>query len=161
MRTPSRRAILIHEDGKTSFPLDTAIVIAGRGSECDFVVDSRKVSRRHCCMIFINDHLAIRDLGSTNGCRIAGERVDEFVVKIGETFAIADVSFRLAWEDIAETVDTQLPQPAGKSKRVSDSELEQCDEPIVIEDEGKEVPTKPPPGPGDTNESLTCLPGLA
>jgi pSer/pThr/pTyr-binding forkhead associated (FHA) protein len=57
--------------------LDKPILLLGRHQECDIQLSSRKISRRHCCIAQVNDHLIIRDLCSTNGIRINGVRVLE------------------------------------------------------------------------------------
>src|SRR3982751_4908823 len=60
-----------------SILLDKPILLLGRHGECDVQLNSRKVSRRHCCIAQVNDYLVVRDLGSTNGVRINGVRVVE------------------------------------------------------------------------------------
>ena len=57
--------------------LDKPILLLGRHPECDIQIESRKISRRHCCIAQVEDYLVVRDLGSTNGIRINGVRVLE------------------------------------------------------------------------------------
>jgi pSer/pThr/pTyr-binding forkhead associated (FHA) protein len=45
--------------------LDKPVLLLGRHPECDIQIDSRKISRRHCCIAQVEDHLVVRDLGST------------------------------------------------------------------------------------------------
>src|SRR5579872_1907583 len=52
-----------------SILLDKPILLLGRHPECDIQIDSRKISRRHCCIAQVDDFLVVRDLGSTNGVR--------------------------------------------------------------------------------------------
>jgi pSer/pThr/pTyr-binding forkhead associated (FHA) protein len=59
-----------------SILLDKPILLIGRHQECDIQIPSRKISRRHCCIAQVNDHLVVRDLCSTNGIRINGVRVN-------------------------------------------------------------------------------------
>src|SRR6266852_9915717 len=49
-----------------SILLDKPILLLGRHPECDVQIDSRKISRRHCCIAQVSDYLVVRDLGSTN-----------------------------------------------------------------------------------------------
>ena len=58
-----------------SILLDKPILLLGRHPECDIQIDSRKVSRRHCCIAQVHDYLVVRDLASTNGTWINGRRV--------------------------------------------------------------------------------------
>ena len=57
-----------------SILLDKPILLLGRDLECDIRLDSRKISRRHCCIAQVGEQLVVRDLGSTNGIRINGVR---------------------------------------------------------------------------------------
>src|SRR6202046_2781291 len=70
-------AQLLALDDCPSILLDKPILLLGRHPECDIQIDSRKISRRHCCIAQVADYLVIRDLGSTNGIRINGARVLE------------------------------------------------------------------------------------
>jgi pSer/pThr/pTyr-binding forkhead associated (FHA) protein len=56
--------------------LDRAMVVVGRHPNCDTRLNSLRVSRHHCCMTRENDQVVVRDLGSTNGIRINGMRVE-------------------------------------------------------------------------------------
>src|SRR5438046_2369368 len=49
-----------------SILLDKPILLLGRDLECDIRLDSRKISRRHCCIAQVGEQLVVRDLGSTN-----------------------------------------------------------------------------------------------
>jgi pSer/pThr/pTyr-binding forkhead associated (FHA) protein len=61
-----------------SILIDKPILLFGRHEECDVQLNSKKVSRRHCVLAQVSDYLVIRDLGSTNGVRINGQRVADF-----------------------------------------------------------------------------------
>src|SRR5436190_19522836 len=77
--------------------LDKPILLFGRSPECDIQIDSRKVSRRHCCIAQVNDYLVVRDLGSTNGIRINGVRVLEGSLKEGDELTIGNHNYRVQW----------------------------------------------------------------
>ncbi len=76
-------------------PVDKAILFIGRHPDCDVVITrSRMISRKHCALVQINDSLVIRDLGSTNGIRVNGEKVRREVrVKPGDTVTIGDLDY--------------------------------------------------------------------
>lgn len=76
-------------------PVDRPMVIVGRHPQCDARLDSIRVSRRHCCMTHDDESLIVRDLGSTNGIRINGQRVEEGRIHIGDELAIAHIRYRL------------------------------------------------------------------
>jgi hypothetical protein len=87
---------LVALDGRAAdIPVDCDILVVGRHAECDVRIDSIRVSRRHCCMTKKNGELTVRDLGSTNGIRINGKRVQSGRVRPGDELSIAHFRFRL------------------------------------------------------------------
>lgn len=81
--------------GGPTVPLDKAVLFFGRHPECDVrLVDSPKVSRRHCCIAQVNDRWVIRDLGSMNGIALNGKRVArEADLTAGDELFIGDAVF--------------------------------------------------------------------
>lgn len=75
--------------------LDKAIVFFGRHPDCDVrLTGSPKVSRRHCCLVQVNDRWVVRDLGSMNGVTLNGTRVaQEADIAPGDILLIGDVPF--------------------------------------------------------------------
>jgi hypothetical protein len=86
---------LVALDEGSDIPLDRAMVVVGRHPQCDARLDSLRVSRHHCCMT--NDHgeVLVRDLGSTNGIRINGQRVEFGRLRAGDELSIAHIRYRL------------------------------------------------------------------
>ena len=82
----------------TDIPLDKPIVLIGRHQECDFQIPSRKISRRHCCIALVADHLVVRDLGSTNGIRINGIKVIEGNLQPNDELTIGNIKYQVKWE---------------------------------------------------------------
>src|SRR6267143_409999 len=80
-----------------NIPLDKPIVLIGRHQECDIQIPSRKISRRHCCLAQVNDHLVVRDMCSTNGIRINGVRVQEGILSPGDELTIGSYKYQLSW----------------------------------------------------------------
>ena len=77
-------------------PIDRAVVMVGRGSDCDAIItDSQKISRRHCCLVQVDNAYYIRDLGSMNGIWVNGKRVSrESPMQLGDKVQIGDVEFQ-------------------------------------------------------------------
>lgn len=86
---------LVSLDEGPDIPVDRAMVIVGRHPQCDARLDSIRVSRRHCCMTQDGTELVVRDLGSTNGIRINGQRVEMGRLRPGDELSIAHIRFRL------------------------------------------------------------------
>ena len=80
-------------------PLDRPIVFVGRHADCDVRIESKKISRRHCCIVQLHDKLVIRDLGSTNGIYFNGQRVDEAVIAVQDELQIANLRYQVVKGD--------------------------------------------------------------
>jgi len=98
MNPSERTAALVSSNGFPTIKVQHGMTLVGRSPECDVVVESKKISRRHCCLALAQDRLHVRDLGSTNGCWLNGERHDDFAVDEGQEFAIGDASYRFQWD---------------------------------------------------------------
>lgn len=81
-----------------SILLDKPILLFGRHAECDIQLNSKKVSRRHCCLAQVNDYLVIRDLGSTNGVKINGLKVTEGRLRAGDELEIGNFRYQVCGE---------------------------------------------------------------
>ncbi|MFO0917150.1 MAG: FHA domain-containing protein [Planctomycetaceae bacterium] len=106
--------------GLCVIPLEKAVVLIGRQADCDVsLTQSRKVSRKHCCLAQVNDKIMVRDLGSTNGIYINGQRVKrEGRVRLGDILTVGDLQFRMQTHPNPQYVDVPPlprsvePQPA-------------------------------------------------
>src|SRR3954454_20411457 len=78
--------------------VDKSILLIGRHPECDIQIDSRKISRRHCCIAQVSSYLVVRDLGSTNGIRINGVRVLEGRLREGDEVTIGNSRFKVRFD---------------------------------------------------------------
>lgn len=146
--------------------LDKPILLIGRHPECDIRVESRKVSRRHCCIAQVGEYLVVRDLGSTNGVRINGKRVQEGHLQPGDELTIGNNRFKVAWDSLEdypprdkrarEPARHATPVPAQAVPPPADELLESCDDPVPLpepEPSAAEVVPTPraarnPPPPG-------------
>jgi FHA domain len=88
-------ARLVAIDEGADIPLDRAMIVVGRHPQCDARLDSLRVSRHHCCMTQDQGELVVRDLGSTNGIRINGQRVEFGRLRSGDELSIAHIRYRL------------------------------------------------------------------
>lgn len=71
----------------------------GRAPRADFIVDAPLVSRVHCRLTAGADALELKDLDSTNGTFVNGERVTQVLLKGGDKVGVGRV------ELVVELVD--------------------------------------------------------
>ena len=88
--------------------IDKPILLFGRHQECDVQLNSKKVSRRHCVVAQVNKYLVVRDLGSTNGVRINGQRVTEGKLLPGDELMVGNFRYQVCG-DVLGRSDIQPP----------------------------------------------------
>jgi len=69
--------------------------LVGRGAACDVRIEDDTVSRRHAELRTEPAGLAVKDLGSSNGTRLNGTRIDRAVATVNDVVAFGSVAFRL------------------------------------------------------------------
>lgn len=157
-------AQLLALDDGPSILLDKPILLLGRHPECDIQIDSRKISRRHCCIAQVSDYLVVRDLGSTNGIRINGVRVVEGRLAPGDELTIGNSRYRVRWDVVparakaAPTAQRPTVRDPSAVAGVEDELLESCDEPVPLEEPVDSPPIAiapaPPAAPSGGDEAL-------
>lgn len=89
-------AQLIPKLGGAPITLNRAITVIGRSSKlCDLVVDHTSVSKQHCILVKTDGLIYFRDLGSTNGTRVNGQRVVRGALLPGDLLTLSGVSYKV------------------------------------------------------------------
>ncbi len=83
-----------------------AVVVIGRGEDCDVAIDDADLSRRHCEIRRDWDGVTIADLGAKNPTRVGDEPVRERPLRDRDEILVG--STRLVFEDPAEAYLAQL-----------------------------------------------------
>jgi pSer/pThr/pTyr-binding forkhead associated (FHA) protein len=65
----------VPENGDPPIPVVRDVTVIGRHESCDVVIDSAGLSKRHCVVVKTDGLLVIRDLATTNGTKVKGQRV--------------------------------------------------------------------------------------
>lgn len=95
-RVREERGLLLHEGRR--LVVGPSGVTLGRSSQCDIVLDDPNVSRRHAEVRPRGGSWIVTDLGSTNGVRVNGRRVDApQVIRSGDLIELGttEVQFEL------------------------------------------------------------------
>src|SRR6516162_5771851 len=69
------RAQLVPIDGGHPIEIVKDLIVLGRKEDCDVRLEHKSVSKMHCVIVKTDGLLLLRDLGSTNGTRVNGQRV--------------------------------------------------------------------------------------
>ena len=98
----------------SSIPLPTGKFLVGREEDCHLRPNSDLVSRHHCVFILDDYGLRLRDLGSTNGSFVNGERLQGSVIlNTGDQVTIGKLEFEVAiGDDLSEDTQTNLAASA-------------------------------------------------
>ena len=90
------RLVLLSEGfAGTAFELKAEKTTVGRVSDNNFEIPESSVSSHHAEVILRGSEVLIRDLGSTNGTFIGGERITEAVLKSGQILRFGTIDLRL------------------------------------------------------------------
>jgi hypothetical protein len=90
-----RQALLVSEGRRNVLSGDRVVI--GRSRDCDIVVSDPNVSRRHAELRRDENAWHAIDLGSTNGVKVNGRRVDQVALRDGDriTIGVTDLTFEL------------------------------------------------------------------
>ncbi|HEV3144194.1 MAG TPA: FHA domain-containing protein [Gemmataceae bacterium] len=78
-----------------SFLLRDVVSLLGRSSDCDIVLESTKVSRRHAEIAVRGDVVCVTDLGSRNGTFVDEQPIQKARVEHGQRLRFGNMSFVL------------------------------------------------------------------
>src|SRR6266478_3358069 len=89
------RAQLIPAEGGTPIEISRDLTVVGRQEDCDLRLDHKSVSKVHCVIVKTDGLLLLRDLGSTIGTRVNGQRVRRAALLPNDQLNIAGYKFRV------------------------------------------------------------------
>ncbi|QDU63243.1 FHA domain protein [Planctomycetes bacterium Pan216] len=103
------KAKLVPLDGGNPIELGKPILLIGRQASCDLMLEHKTVSRVHCILVLREVDLVLRDLGSTNGCRVNGQRLTESCLLHNDVLAVGAFKYRVRLDE--DSID-DAPAPA-------------------------------------------------
>ena len=89
------RAQLVPLDGGPAIDISKDLTVVGRKDDCDLRLEHKSVSKMHCVIVKTDGLLLLRDLGSTNGTRVNGQRVRRAALLPNDQVSIANYKFRV------------------------------------------------------------------
>lgn len=78
---------------RSGFPLNKDHMVIGREVKCAIMLNDNSVSRQHSSITRLAEGYLIRDLGSSNGTYVNGQRVQEYLLQDGDRVSIGDIEF--------------------------------------------------------------------
>jgi len=92
MADSSRYKLIVHEEsGTREIELGPEPVVIGRSGENTVQIDHSSISRRHSEIQSSPDGVEVRDLGSSNGTLVNGEKIDSRIVRPGDQIRFGQV----------------------------------------------------------------------
>lgn len=91
------RAQLLPLDGGPPVDIVKDMTLVGRKEDCDLRLDHKSVSKMQAVIVKTDGLLLLRDLGSTNGTRVNGQRVRRAALLPNDQIAFASFKFKVAF----------------------------------------------------------------
>lgn len=90
------RAQLIPKDGSAPIEIQRDLTVVGRYDKvCDLTISHASISKIHCLIARTDGLLFFRDLASTNGTRVNGQKVTRGALLPGDELAFGKVRFEV------------------------------------------------------------------
>jgi pSer/pThr/pTyr-binding forkhead associated (FHA) protein len=102
-----------------SHELAAELTTVGRVEDNAFQIAEPSVSSRHCEILLRGGDVVVKDLNSTNGTFINGEKITEGVLKPGQTLRLGNIELKLdvPGAPAAPSAPPKAPAPAPSPKK--------------------------------------------
>ena len=98
--------IIVQSNGRTQeMSVRKDRMLFGRKEDCHVRIPVSSVSREHCELKIEGDKATVRDLGSSNGTYVNGERVQEQQLSAGDLLAVGPTVFVIRIDGQPEKID--------------------------------------------------------
>lgn len=164
-----KAVLVLFKDGvRKDFPL-SGVVVIGRREDAKLRIPTPDVSRQHCELKIEGESLVVRDLGSSNGTLVNGQKITVHKLAPGDLLTVGPAQFIVQLDGKPAEIKPPAPpkkpaKPAGKSddetEEILDLDelgLEDDDDDasdfdidaLLDDDDDDDKPRKPaPPGKG-------------
>ncbi len=112
----------------------------GRVEDNTFQIADPSVSSHHCEVLLRGSDVVLKDLNSTNGSFINGEKVAETVLKLGQTFRLGQIELQLLGEGMTPAAPSAptgsapgpAPAPAPAPSPINAPQKKAVDQTLVL-----------------------------
>src|SRR4051794_7616009 len=89
------KAELVPDNGDPPIRFTRDVTGVGRGGYCDVVIDHPSLSKRHCVLVKTDGLLVVRDLASTNGTKVKGQKIRWAALLPDDRLTLGSCKFRV------------------------------------------------------------------
>jgi predicted component of type VI protein secretion system len=143
------------DEGTPPIEIGKELVLVGRKEDCDIQLEHKSISKLHCILVKTDGLLLLRDLGSTNGTRVNGQRVRRAALLPNDQLQIASLRYKVHFANPDDKIDgeefTQQMDAREVAKvlghtlgRENDSDPELDDGPVIRANELPDSYEEPP-----------------
>lgn len=135
-------------------PLTSAKFLIGREQDCQLRPNSELVSRHHCVFTVDDFSVRVRDLGSTNGTLVNGERIrKEVVLQQSDKVLVGNLEFAVCINESASGTDGKL-SPTSEDTVVARSDT--VSEMMAMQPQGSSA-AEPPATPAPSQPAAPAI----
>ena len=106
---------LVPVGGGDTIPLPDGKLLVGRRSHCDICLKFNNVSSQHCELEFRDGYWHIRDLGSSNGTKVNGVRIETKCLMPGDEVMVSKHAFNIQYDVDPNAATPEDENPFDKS----------------------------------------------
>jgi pSer/pThr/pTyr-binding forkhead associated (FHA) protein len=115
------RARLVPIDNAPAIELEKELTLVGRTEDCDIRIEHKSVSKLHCVLVKTDGLILLRDLGSTNGTRVNGQRIRRAALLPNDHLAIAAFRYKVKFGDVPDDSDeADIHEPIDANRDAED-----------------------------------------
>ena len=108
------KAELVPDNGAPPIPITRDVTVVGRRDYCDIKIDDASLSKRHCVLVKTDGLLVIRDLASTNGTKVKGQRIRWAALLPDDRITLGSVKLRVYLGPDEVPAPSELPRGAAR-----------------------------------------------
>lgn len=134
-------ARLIPVNGGQPIEITRDVSVVGRKSDlCDIQIDKNSISKIHCVIIKTDGLLFVRDLCSTNGTRVNGQKITRGALLPGDELSLASMKFEVELSGDPKEEDEQPSEEHQRTEMLTAFNLEiPGEEDRLDSDSGSEI----------------------